>query len=358
MGKFSLKNYEQYPTQKLRPALLPSAQLAPSQVLEVISVSPNQNLADLCATIPSHRLPHKPLLLKPSLSLTATNDIDEASAWLRRLGEALSGGNGLQGVVLDMGNFKAFQWPFLLQAWQAAFHNTFLVVPLANQPLIEFALSLQLSFGLLLETKNSLLSIRHALAANHLQTQWEKAPLFLLQEGDASPSGELISNAAFWRVAYANFKGLSNGVACLRRLTCPPNTTTGGYLPLRFWWDIRGNSPLYFESSFQCRLASSSGHTTLLPLQDTRPIRLPGDATHNHVAPVPALPLGEYQIQCGLFSGQGIPFPLGINAPNAEGWYTVGTITIDDTPRPEYQNPWQHYYPEGFYPLEDPKLPV
>ena len=59
----------------------------------------------------------------------------------------------------------------------------------------------------------------------------------------------------------------------------------------------------------------------------------------------------------GLFLENGTPVTLSNANAVRDGYYEGDVINIDHVPRPEMETIWDTYSPDGYYPLEDPKVP-
>lgn len=296
-------------------------------------------------------------LLAPTLLPPAWAEIKEdAVPFIRLLGAAMDGGKGYAGVLLDTGGLAGNALIPLLRAWHEGFDNTALIVRAADTATVAALRCAGYDFGLLLEADKGILSIRELLATQRLQRCWERMPVFLLTTYSREPKEALSKAAAGWHALAADIPCVNAGHMTLRRLTYPAQLTSGGAMPLRFWWQVVGACPIYGQTSVRVLLRGDGGEAEL-PLQDTALLRGIGDATHNEIVTLPSLPVGQYTLWCGVFGQAGKALPLCVDAPQENGFYAIGEVSLDDTPRPELFAAWDDYYPEGYYPLEDPKLP-
>ncbi len=82
-----------------------------------------------------------------------------------------------------------------------------------------------------------------------------------------------------------------------------------------------------------------------------------GDIIHNEIIQLPELDSGSYTLSIGLFTCEHEIINLSLSDKDDNGFYEMGTIDIEDEGKYHYSTIWNHYYPEGYYPLEDPKAP-
>lgn len=239
------------------------------------------------------------------------------------------------------------------------------------------------AFALLLTPDESgWLNTAQALAEAGLQRHWESAPVYarLLEVPDAARREQLRS----WRVRAANISAGLDADLRLRRATFPRALSSKGALPLRLWLDNAGPSPLYGRHRMLLRFRAG-GEAPELPLvaedhlfQKTGdivyneilglpelPLAAPdhlfqktGDIVYNEIMGLPELRLGEVNIDFSLRGPEGGPVYLNTGLPENEGWYTLGMVRADNTPRPQLFTLWDDWYPDGYYPLEDPKEPL
>lgn len=297
-----------------------------------------------------------PALLVPSPQPPAWAQREDYPAFLRLLGARTHGGAAFAGVLLERGDREGDELGNVLRACREGFDRAPLIARAADAPLIHRLRAEGMPFGLLLEAAEGMLTIRERLADLGLQRVWEQAPVFLDARGAREAPEELLRRAAAWHALASDLPGLKPGKAALRRLTYPQAVTTGGALPLRFWWQVVGDCPLYARSKVRLLLKNQEAQGEV-PLGDERLLRPLGDHTHNEIASLPPLPAGEYGVWCGLFDENGLPLPLAMEEPMEQGFFKAGEITLDNEPRPEMLRAWESYEPEGYYPLEDPKLP-
>jgi hypothetical protein len=358
MSKYSLEAWRRYPEKRICPTLaispaeakfskfrLPLKEL-PSRYSSVASLLPDVSRDALLMPV-----------LTPPAWLGDDCPMVLADYFIRRLGAISNGGEGYLGVLANTLPLIPEVLPALLKAFVRGFNNCPIIFNIADVAAIREARRQGISFGLLLDINIGIINIREIFAAYNLQHIWETAPV-LMETKATSGGNEAITHAASgWHVSAADISGVYPACMALRRLTFPMNLNAGGAIPLRFWWQNLGNAPLYIKSRIRMWLRGAGGEAEIL-LGDEEKIRPIGDDTYNEIAQLPELPAGEYELLCGLFDNRGQGLPLAIDAPCENGKYIIGRLILDEVPRPELYHAWDDYYPEGYYPLEDPKLPV
>lgn len=275
-----------------------------------------------------------------------------AEIFLQRLGMQTQGGCRCAGVLLDADAVD----PAEFSVWRRAFDGAPLIARADRPEQIAALRAAGLPFGLLLDARAGTLPVRRRLAEQGLQFVWQSAPVFLLAKG--CPDGDAALKQAMdgWHVLAADVPGAVPGALLVRRVTYPKALSSGGALPLRLWLQNVGNTPVYAASQMQLRLKTPEGS---LPV----PVRLAprvwpvGDTVYNEITQLPGVAPGRYELQCRVWrENGGGAVPLG-GESDGDGWLALGTAVLDGTPRPELYTAWDTYYPDGYYPLEDPKLP-
>lgn len=343
MNPYSLDYFEQtLPVDKIRPPYQKPCADGPR--LAVCDVA--QSGWDRAAPIPP----------KGSIALLAPHpasgsDRIEADRFLRRLGACTQGGRGFAGVLLDADDGAA-----LLPAWRRAFDAVPLIVR-ADRPRQITALRREgVSFGLLLDAADGTLPVRRWLARQELSSVWQTSPVFLLAKGcpdDAPTLGRALEG---WHALAADVPGAVPGALLVRRVTYPKALSTGGAFPVRLWLQNTGNTPVYPLSGLQLMLRGSK-ECRRIPLRMAARSWPVGDTVYNEIAQLPGLVPGRYRLLCRVLREDGCgAIPLGEGAEE-DGWYPLGELVLDDTPRPELYTVWDNYYPDGYYPLVDPPLP-
>jgi len=231
------------------------------------------------------------------------------------------------------------------------------LIPLRQPEALLQARNQGAAFALLLTPDESgWLDTAQALAEHGLQRHWETAPVYArLSE---APGPEQVEQLQAWHVRAANFPANLDMDLRLRRLTCPCALSSQGALPLRLWMQNAGASPLYGPHRLFLRL-SRGAWSEDLPLQTPPDVFMKlGDIVYNEILQLPALPEGELALRLILTGPGGSPLLLNTDLPEQEGLYQVGTILADHKPRPQLFTIWEDWYPDGYYPLEDPKVPL
>jgi len=141
----------------------------------------------------------------------------------------------------------------------------------------------------------------------------------------------------------------------------PSVISSGGALPLRLWMTNVGNAPCYQQANLCLRLSGKGGVTgkSDIKTQFNACGWSPGDSIYNEILNVPVVKTGMYDLELGIFTSRSeIPLALAAENRSNDGYYSLSEIEADDAPRPEMFNAWDEVYPDGYYPLEDPKAPV
>ncbi len=192
------------------------------------------------------------------------------------------------------------------------------------------------------------------LAEKGLQRHWREHPVYawLNSPPDEWKKAELMN----WHVKAANFDAALGADVRLRRLTCPKTLSSGGALPLRLWFDNAGSSPVYGAMRVVIRL---DGKETFDIALNTKPglLRKVGDIVHNEIVRLPDMRPGTYAMSVGVSGPDGV-FRMNVAGEEHEGFHALCDVPVDGIPRPELFHAWDDYYPEGYYPLEDPKEPL
>ena len=362
MGKYSLENYEQYRTIKCRPAAL-SGHIANPGAGSFFAVQcawketepvrggfcfeKTQDMLHNASTVLLELNPEPPEWAE---GLGPLEREALADSWLRRAAVELGNGRGSFAACLSAPVEERLQTAFFL-----GFFRTWRLLRPNDAPGIALARRENWSFGLLAEIGSSPLDACESFARQGLQSIWEHAPVLVRSRGaNADWYGRL---AKQWRAAACEQTDFSTGYRLeLRRLTYPAALTSGGAAPLRFWWTNSGESPCYLKTEIRIRLVRG-GAEYPLPLGD-RPVFWPvGDRVWNEIIRLPDLETGEYALEYGVFLPDGTPLRLASEGAVGGGWYRAGNMPLDRHPRPELERAWESYYPEGYYPLEDPAHP-
>jgi hypothetical protein len=119
----------------------------------------------------------------------------------------------------------------------------------------------------------------------------------------------------------------------LRELTEPKAIHAGDSLPLTMQWENVGVGKLYRDYTLSVEVLNAAKAVVATGVVASDPREwLPGKTTATASIPLPAsLPPGEYSLSLGLFdtAGQRPPLHLAIDAPDTDGWYSVGKFTVN-----------------------------
>ncbi|OZB95355.1 DUF4832 domain-containing protein [Paenibacillus sp. XY044] len=360
MSQYSLETYEKYKTIKIRP--LPSSQMdhvSDHGLFEYVAFSWKElepvrgeyRLEGITEAL--HTVPNPILVLTPDLPLWVQDYADECfAALIRKIGSYLNSDRCLAGVAISTLADSKEEW----NAYIESFETHTLLVDLQNDRLIQHLRESSRGFGLLVKcSEENWLECCEALARNHVQKVWKRYPVIIHVTDDVC--GPHTRNEAYrWHACLSNVDmGLGYHLA-LRRLTYPESVSSRGSLPLRFWFVNTGTSRIYrkFRLWVQLKQGKVSYELPLLAATDSW---LTGDLVHNEIIPLQDMPPGEYTLSLGLFFEDRSYIPLNIRNPQQDGYYEAGTIQVETTHEDPLMNIWDTYDPEGYYPLEDPKLP-
>ncbi len=203
------------------------------------------------------------------------------------------------------------------------------------------------------------------LAKLNFQDIWEYSPIRLIAK---DVDEKLQAEATRWHVSIIDVTGEVDDVWAenlgyrleIRRITHPATISTGGALPLRFWMTNVGTAPCYDDVRLYTRLTRPDIDDECTIEHDFNCMGwIPGDAIFNEIVTVDPLPTGHYTLEFGFFNADSeTPVILGVENRLSDGFYFFSEIDLDDTERPEMYDAFDVVYPDGYYPLEDPKIPV
>lgn len=361
MGKYLLENYEIYKQYKIRPKPLnEDLKNRGRGQFNIVNINwadfevarGNYQVNKLFTLI--NRADNPVLTIGPDCpSWVTDNESDYFASFIRQVGSCLKDNHKLEGVIVT--SEKSF-----VQVWDAyidAFSDFILFVDINNKDLINYFNIHKKDFGLIIRcSENNWLDACEKLAEEHLQDVWKSNPV-LLQIEENCVGTNISKQAAFWHASMANLKMDIGYRIELRRLTYPKTVSTNGALPLRFWFVNTGSAPCYHEFNMYLRLKNENNIYDI-PLNVNSRSWLIGDIIHNEIAKLPDMVPGRYKVLVGIFFKDNTPMNLNINNDVENGFYDLGLIDVDAVCRDEYFHIWDNYYPEGYYPLEDPQSPV
>jgi hypothetical protein len=134
-----------------------------------------------------------------------------------------------------------------------------------------------------------------------------------------------------WRPQFEDFEKKMGYRFILRRLEFPQAVRPGGMMPIQMWWLNAGVAPVYRKYQLAVELRSATGSTIIRIPVDIRKW-LPGDAVIDDSLNVPAnLAPGTYTFRIAMLdpATQQPAIRLAIQGRQANGWYHMGTLTIE-----------------------------
>jgi len=340
MGKYSIENYEKYKMIKCRPEedRTPSPG-AGFSFFSTLEIAPDE----------------RPELTETTLlrvHVRPGRDAALTEAELSSLASRYCRDPAVIGVTPAAGGSSCRRvWETLAES----FSPRRFFVPVSDGEMLDYALKQGFLGGLLAEVGNNPLDTCEAFAANGAQRLFERVPVLVRftrpEKADSRYALQWHANTV------EGVKELAGPRIALRRLNYPKALTSCGFAPMQFWWTNRGPSPLYDRTEVRLRIVRGSQTVAeVLPGDNPERIHL-GDRVFNRILRLPEIPEGQYRLEFGLFLEDGTPVRLANANPTGEGYYDGDVIHIDRIPRPEFETIWENYRPDGYYPLEDPKLP-
>ncbi|MDF2632923.1 MAG: hypothetical protein K0Q85_1519, partial [Caproiciproducens sp.] len=283
----------------------------------------------------------------------ATNNISAFYASLiRKIGSVYDGDERLIGVEISTIHSSAEE----LDAYKIAFEKTKLLINLENQVAISYLKNQSVSFGLIVKcSSENRIECCELFARQNLQFVWKKNPV-LIQSEDEQSDSVVYQEALRWHAAFSNCALDLGFNFSLRRLTYPKAISNMGAFPLRFWFVNTGTSPCYQKTYLRLLLSQGDSNYEISLNAATETWGL-GDITHNEMVKLPSMKLGCYKVAVGLFFENNEPVRIDISNDSNHGFYEVGTVEVDAEQRDDLFHIWDDYYPEGYYPLEDPQAP-
>ncbi|WP_054027476.1 DUF4832 domain-containing protein [Bacillus sp. FJAT-28004] len=360
MGKYSLENYEKYKAIKVRPYPLPrNEKNSGNGQFQYVSFS----WRDLEPTRGEYRLEQvnealntasNPILvLKPDLPLWVKGHANDCfAALIRKVGSYIDSDSRLLGVFISTMADGKEEW----NAYMDSFEVLTLLADLHNFRLIQYLREHGRGFGLLVKcSEDNWIACCEAFAKQKLQQVWKSYPVVLLNTDNVC-GPNIRREAHRWHVSLSNLKIELGYNLALRRLTYPETVSSHGSLPLRFWFVNTGISRIYREFSLWVKLEQGDVSYELSMHAATQ-TWLTGDLVHNEIIQLPEMQPGNYTLSIALFYKDRSYIHLNIQNNEQDGYYEAGIVKVEITSEDPLLNIWDMYYPEGYYPLEDPKVP-
>jgi hypothetical protein len=116
----------------------------------------------------------------------------------------------------------------------------------------------------------------------------------------------------------------------LRRLEYPGSVRSGSAAPVKMWWVNSGMAPAYRPYVLALAFASAGVQEAVDIPADVRKW-LPGDAVVEEDIEVPRLKPGQYRLRVALLDPRTRQpaIRLGIEGRNPDGWYDLGSISVE-----------------------------
>ncbi|MFV0241233.1 MAG: hypothetical protein ACK5H4_14495 [Lacrimispora sphenoides] len=359
MGKFALEHYSPYETYKIRPLPLSKATVNPGRgqyrMVELTweELEPHRGKYNLNRLKEALAEVHNPVLsIKQVFPAWLKKGQEESFKHLiRRVASALNN-EKLIGVAVSTEDGSQGIW----DAYLEAFEGIPLLVSLEQEALLQYLKDHESPFGLIVNcSEDNWVSCCEKFAGYRVQNTWQRMPV-LLQIKEENPGENIRREGLRWHA------GLSSRLMdvgydfSIRRLTYPKKIASKGALPLRFWFVNGGSAPCYLDCSLRLRL-EKGGEQQEFVLNIDKGAWKVGDITHNEIISLPILPLGEYGLSVGIFFADESPMELDIQMEEKDGYYRLGTVEVCIDTAVDLAHAWDDFYPDGYYPLEDPQLP-
>ncbi|OBZ17126.1 DUF4832 domain-containing protein [Bacillus sp. FJAT-26390] len=360
MGKYSLESYEKYKSIKIRPNPLPrNENLLKNGPFTYVSFS----WVELEPTRGEYRLEkvkeaistatNPILVLKPDLPLWVKEHANDCfAALIRKVGSYIDTVSRLAGVVISTLAESNEEW----SAYIDSFEELNLLADLHNERLIHYLREHSRGFGLLVKcSEHNWIACCEAFAKQKLQHVWKSYPVVLhITDNVCGP--HIRRESYRWHASLSNLNAELGYSLALRRLTYPETVSSEGSLPLRFWFVNTGSARVYREFSLWVKLEQGDVSYEL-PMRAATQFWLTGDLVHNEIIQLPNMEPGNYKLSIALFFKDRSYIKLDIQSNEQDGYYEAGTVEVKVTSEDPLLNIWDSYYPEGYYPLEDPKVP-
>ncbi|SET63052.1 hypothetical protein [Lacrimispora sphenoides] len=359
MGKYALEQYSPYETYKIRPLSLSKATVNPGRgqyrLVELTweELEPHRGKYNLNRLKEALAEVHNPVLsIKQVLPAWLKKGQEESFKHLIRRVASVLNNEKLIGVAVSMEDGSQGIW----DAYLEAFEGIPLLVSLEQEALLQYLKDHESPFGLIVNcSEDNWISCCEKFAGYRLQNTWQRMPV-LLQIEEESPGENIRREGLRWHAGLSNrFMDVGYDFS-IRRLTYPKKIASKGALPLRFWFVNGGSAPCYLDYSLRLRL-EKGGEQQEFVLNIDKGAWKVGDNTHNEIISLPILPLGEYGLSVGIFFADESPMELDIRMEEKDGYYRLGTVEVCKDTAVDLARAWDDFYPDGYYPLEDPQLP-
>jgi hypothetical protein len=344
MGKYSLEAYERYQMVKCRPLqkkeAVQGAGISTFATVEIALGGEQPNLQGKT-------------LLKVSVPDVALNAMAETEIHLRALAARYYRDPWVLGVTLVACGHEAMQ----RRLWETAaeaFAPKRYYVPVEDGAQLDYALKHGFAKGLLVTVGDNVYDACEAFAENNAQQLYKQMPVLV-----SIPKGQDVKQyvQGWHAMAVEGIEAPAGFCIALRRLNYPKALSSGGFAPMRFWWANKGPSYCHEKTEVRLRIEKDRQYTPIA-LGDHADMFHLADRVHNEIVRLPQAAPGVYRLEYALFTEDGEALVLAHDGRTADGYYYAGELTLDDTPRPEYETIWDDYFADGYYPLEDPKEPV
>ena len=409
MGKYSLENYYPYETYKIRPEPLLEVPLnigrGECSFLEYTweELEPERGSYEITRIRESLSAIRNTILiinqappswLKENIPCLINTREECFAHLIRRVGSSLAEEQNIVGVLINTAGESTRVW----DAYLEAFDHLPLLAELEDDKLIRYLQGKGHSFGLLIKcNENNWIECCERLAEHQLQNTWERMPVILLIT-DMTVGPNIRREGLRWHAGFANRPMNLGYNFTLRRLTYPKKITGNGALPVRFWFVNTGSAPSYKKLQLKLKLefrqelpydpqhehsyesqqgnqcepeqgnsyepehgipyeAEAVNTDYNFPLHIDHSAWKIGDITHNEILPLPDMKNGIYHLSVGMFLSDGTPLSLDLKAKEKRGYYELGIIEVNSSLSDDFLHAWDDFYPEGYYPLEDPQVP-
>lgn len=360
MSQYSLENYEKYKTIKVRPEPVSNKEhISNHGQFKYVQFSwkelePARGEFRLEQVEEELRTAQYPILvLKPDLPMWVKDYAGDCfAALIRKVGSYIGSDHRLAAVLISTSSDSKEEW----NAYMDSFESQTLLAELQHDRLIQHLREHGCGFGLLVRcSEENWIECCEAFAVQKLQHVWKSYPV-VLHVTDHESGPHIRREAYRWHASLSNVNtGLGYDLA-LRRLTYPETVSSHGSLPLRFWFVNTGSSRIYRK--FRLWVQFQQGDISYeLPLHAATESWLTGDLVHNEIIALPEMSPGTYTLSIALYFEDRSYVPLNIQNRQQHGYYEAGTIQVEITAEDPFMNIWDTYYPEGYYPLEDPAVP-